>query len=73
MTERIKTGESGRQYTVRTNRHGIDYVLGRLREKRTVKTLALLFTSAAQAALTTTTPPRSHVSDVGWSHVNDAS
>jgi hypothetical protein len=43
VTEQIKIGESGRQYTVRTNRHGIDYVLGRLREKKTVKTLALFW------------------------------
>jgi hypothetical protein len=43
MNERVKIGESGRQYTVRTNRHGIDYVLGRLREKKTVKTLALFW------------------------------
>jgi hypothetical protein len=43
VDERIKIGDSGRQYTVRTNRHGIDYVLGRLREKKTVKTLALFW------------------------------
>jgi hypothetical protein len=43
VTERTKIGESGRQYTVRTNRRGIDYVLGRLREKKTVKTLALFW------------------------------